>query len=132
MAMDSSGEGSRAAQLNGMLRRARSAARAVPRYHRGPPMRRRAPFAIAAAVLWISACVNDVNPATGRREIVLMSTQDEQKLDVAPAEEAARLLGISNAPSLASSVDAIGQALAGHSPRRAVASRFQVVEMAEP
>jgi predicted Zn-dependent protease len=95
-------------------------------------MRRRAPIALAAAALAAAACVNEVNPATGRREIVLMSTQDEQKVDVEQAEEVARRLGIVNDPALASYVDAIGQALAAHSPRRDVTYHFQVVEMDEP
>ncbi|HVH18725.1 MAG TPA: M48 family metalloprotease [Myxococcota bacterium] len=95
-------------------------------------MRRRAPFAYAAAVLWIAACVHDVNPATGRREVVLMSTQDEQKIDEEQVDEVARRLGIVNDPALASYVDAIGQALAAHSPRRDVDYHFQIIEMDEP
>ena len=95
-------------------------------------MRRRAPLSIAAAVLWIAACAHDVNPATGRREIVLMSTQDEQKIDEEQSDEIARRLGIVNDPALAAYVDAIGQALAAHSPRRDVTYHFQVVEMDEP
>jgi predicted Zn-dependent protease len=74
---------------------------------------------------------HDVNPATGRREIVLMSTQDEHKVDEEQADEVSRRLGRQGS-ALASYVDAIGQALATHSPRRDVTYHFQVVEMDDP
>ena len=95
-------------------------------------MTRRALFALLGGALWTAACVNDVNPATGRREVVLMSSEDEQQIDQDQVVEVERRLGLVRDPVLAAYVDAIGQALAAHSPRRDVTYRFQVVEMDEP
>ena len=95
-------------------------------------MDRRAPLALCLAAVCAAGCVSDVNPATGRREVVLMSSQDEQHVDQEQVIEVERRLGTVKDPELVSYVDAIGQALAAHSPRRDVPYHFQIVEMDEP
>ena len=95
-------------------------------------MDRCAPLALCLAAVCAAGCVSDVNPATGRREVVLMSSKDEQHVDQEQVIEVERRLGTVKDPELVGYVDAIGQALALHSPRRDVSYHFQVVEMDEP
>jgi predicted Zn-dependent protease len=96
----------------------------------GARMPGRRPIA-AAALLAVCACAS-VNPATGRREIVLMSPEAEREIDEKAAEQIASQLGIVADPELAAYIQAIGDALAEHSPRRDVDYVFQVVEAEEP
>jgi predicted Zn-dependent protease len=85
----------------------------------------------AAALLAVCACAS-VNPATGRREIVLMSPEAEREIDEKAAEQIASQLGIVDDAELAAYVQAIGDALALHSPRQDVDYVFQVVEADDP
>jgi predicted Zn-dependent protease len=87
---------------------------------------------IAAAVLVALCACASVNPATGRREIVLMSPEAEREIDEKAAGEVAAQLGIVDDPELNAYIQAIGDALAEHSPRRDVDYVFQVVEADEP
>jgi predicted Zn-dependent protease len=93
-------------------------------------MARRAPALVACLAL--VACNAMVNPATGRREVVLMSTEDEIALDAEQARQVEGSLGIVKDDALQAYVNAIGQAMAAQSPRKDVAYHFQVVEMEEP
>jgi predicted Zn-dependent protease len=97
-------------------------------------MARRAPHLVSSLALAAAcaACTQIVNPATGRREVVLMSTEDEVALDAEQARQVESSLGIVKDEALQAYVDAIGQAMAAQSPRRDVSYRFQVVEMEEP
>jgi predicted Zn-dependent protease len=96
-------------------------------------MQRRAPTHLAACLaLLATACSTSVNPATGRREVVLMSSDEEQKVDELQAREVEAQLGLVRDPQLLAYLDAIGQALAAHSPRLDVDYHFQIVEMEEP
>jgi predicted Zn-dependent protease len=82
--------------------------------------------------LLAAACTSDVNPATGRREIVLMSSEEERRIDQEQSKQVEAQLGLVRDPALRAYVDSIGQALAAYSPRRDVTYHFQVVEMEEP
>jgi predicted Zn-dependent protease len=97
----------------------------------GARMPGRRPIAAAAGLLAVWACTS-VNPATGRREIVLMSPADERAIDEKAAEQIEAQLGIVANPELAAYIQAIGDALAEHSPRHDVDYVFQVVEAEEP
>jgi len=77
-------------------------------------------------------CSASVNPATGRREVVLMSAEDEQKADVQATEEVEAMVGVASDPALNRYVESVGHALATHSPRQDVAYTFRIVEMDEP
>jgi predicted Zn-dependent protease len=95
-------------------------------------MLRSAPLPAACAALLALACSSGVNPATGRREIVLMSTEEERRVDQEQSKEVEAQLGVVKDAALEAYIDAIGQALAAYSPRRDVSYVFQVVEMDEP
>jgi predicted Zn-dependent protease len=77
-------------------------------------------------------CTSSVNPATGRREVVLMSAEDEQRIDVEATREVEASVGVAADPTLNRYVQSVGQALAAHSPRQDVTYTFQIVEMDEP
>jgi predicted Zn-dependent protease len=77
-------------------------------------------------------CTSSVNPATGRREVVLMTAEDEQRIDVEATHEIAASVGLASDPSLNRYVQSVGKALAAHSPRQDVNYTFQIVEMDEP
>ena len=96
----------------------------------GAEMPRRTLLQIAAVSLFV-ACTS-VNPVTGRREIVLMSTADERAIDERASKQVEAQLGIVDDDELLIWVAAIGNALAEHSPRHDVEYRFQIVESDEP
>jgi predicted Zn-dependent protease len=77
-------------------------------------------------------CSSSVNPATGRREVLLMSTEDEQQLDVQATREVEATVGLAQDPSLNRYVESVGRAVAAHSPRQDVPYSFEIVEMDEP
>ena len=93
-----------------------------------PPLARALLFAAALAL----GCTSSVNPATGRREVVLMSSEDEQRVDVEATQEIEANVGIAADPALNRYVGSVGKALAAHSPRQDVNYTFQIVEMDEP
>ena len=78
------------------------------------------------------ACSSSVNPATGRREVVLMSAEDEQRIDVQATQEIEASVGLAQDPALNRYVESVGRSLASHSPRQDVPYTFQIVEMDEP
>jgi predicted Zn-dependent protease len=77
-------------------------------------------------------CTSSVNPATGRREVVLMTAEDEQRVDLEATQEIESSVGLASDPSLNRYVESVGKALAAHSPRQDVNYTFQIVEMDEP
>ncbi len=77
-------------------------------------------------------CSSSVNPATGRREVVLMSAEDEQQIDVEATQEIEAYVGLVQDPALNRYVESVGRTLATHSPRQDVTYTFQIVEMDEP
>jgi predicted Zn-dependent protease len=73
-----------------------------------------------------------VNPVTGQRELVLMSPEREAQLGREESVRVAEQIGLVESPALSAYVEAIGERLARHSPRRDVEYRFAVVDMLEP
>lgn len=61
-----------------------------------------------------------------------MSKDDEKQIDEVAARQVADQIGLVDDPELTEYVDALGQALAAHSPRQDVRYRFHVVAMDEP
>ncbi len=94
----------------------------------------RAPSTLACAFFLALAlgCSSSVNPATGRREVVLMSAEDEELIDVQATREIEATVGLAQDPALNRYVETLGRSLAAHSPRQDVAYTFQIVEMDEP
>ena len=90
------------------------------------------PFARALVLALALGCSASVNPATGRREVVLMSAEDEQRIDVEATQEIAASVGVASDPALNRYVESVGRVLAAHSPRQDVNYTFQIVEMDEP
>lgn len=82
------------------------------------------------ALLHLSGCA--VNPVTGQREFVLMSPEREAQLGRQASVQVAEEIGLVESPALSAYVEAIGERLARHSPRRDVQYRFAVVDMLEP
>jgi predicted Zn-dependent protease len=73
-----------------------------------------------------------VNPVSGRREVILMSEEREREIDRQEAKAVEEQLGLVANPAINAYVDAIGQELASHSPRKGIEHHFAVVEMDEP
>jgi predicted Zn-dependent protease len=73
-----------------------------------------------------------INPVTGRRELVLMSSEREAQLGAQTAAQVAEEMGLVESPALTAYLEEIGGRLARHSPRRDVLYRFAVVDMEEP
>jgi predicted Zn-dependent protease len=92
------------------------------------------PLRPACALLLALAlgCTSSVNPATGRREVVLMSAEDEQRIDLEATQEIEANVGLAADPTLNRYVESVGRSLAAHSPRQDVNYTFQIVEMDEP
>lgn len=85
------------------------------------------PIALAHA-----GCETTVNPATGRREVLLMTPEDERKIDEEQGRQIEAQLGFAHDEALQAYVSAIGERLARCSPRKGVDYRFHVVELDEP
>ena len=83
-------------------------------------------------LLSVTDCKTSVNPVTGRRQIVLMTEADEREIDAAVVPQIERGPGLVNDPDLTAYVDALGQALAVHSPRQDVLYTFAIIEADEP
>ena len=78
----------------------------------------------------LSAC--SVNPVTGERELVLMSTEQEKALGAQAAEQVEQQIGLVDDPELTAYIRAIGERLAADSPRQDVEYRFSVADMEVP
>jgi predicted Zn-dependent protease len=94
-----------------------------------PRLARRAALSALALAL---GCTSTVNPATGRREVMLMSTDDEQRIDEEATAEIEANVGLVSDPELNRYVESVGRALVVNSPRQDVPYSFQIVEMDEP
>jgi predicted Zn-dependent protease len=73
-----------------------------------------------------------VNPATGRSEVVLVTPEKEKEIG---RQESARVdaeIGLLDDPQLVAYVEAVGQRVARHSPRKDVSYSFHVLDMEEP
>jgi predicted Zn-dependent protease len=95
-------------------------------------MRRRIETCLLSVALlsFLAGCA--INPVTGRRELVLMSPEQELQLGRQTAAQVEQEIGLVESPALTAYVEEIGQRLARHSPRRDVDYHFAVVDMAEP
>jgi predicted Zn-dependent protease len=91
--------------------------------------------ALLAGILALWLCLPPgcaVNPVSGRREVILMSEEREREIDRQEAKAVEEQLGLVADPAINAYIDAIGQELASHSPRKGVEYHFAVVEMDEP
>lgn len=93
---------------------------------------RRLASALLAWITLLSGCETSVNPATGRREVLLMSEADEREVDAQAAAQIEAQMGLVRNEALAAYVESVGQRVAAHSPRRDVIYSFDIVEMDEP
>jgi predicted Zn-dependent protease len=87
---------------------------------------------LAAALLALPlalACVTVINPVTGEREYVLMTTEQEIATGRQEAQKVAAQIGLVDAPRARDYVRAIGERLAVLSPRQDVPYQFDVVDM---
>lgn len=87
-------------------------------------------FAVFLAVLALTACA--INPVSGKREVILMSEEDEREIDEREAKKVEEILGLIDAPELAAYVESLGQAMAAHAPKRKLDYHFGIVEMEVP
>ena len=87
------------------------------------------PRAALLLALLTHGCV--VNPATGERELILMSPQREAELGREAAGQVAKQIGLVEDPALVAYVRAIGARLARLSPRTDVPYRFYIADMPE-
>jgi len=78
------------------------------------------------------ACTTAVNPATGQREVVLMSPEEEQRADEEATREIAESMGVVGESPLSDYVQGLGVQLARFSPRQDLDYHFDIVEMDEP
>ncbi len=97
---------------------------------RGLRPRGLAAFLALLALLALAGCAKDY--VTGKNELVLMSTADEKAIDEEAARQVAHQIGLVEDEALAAYVDAVGQAMARHSPRQDVRYHFHVIAMDEP
>ena len=72
------------------------------------------------------------NPFRGRRQVILMSTEDEKKIDEEAARQVEEQMGLVDDDAINAYLDELGQMLAAHSPRQDVRYYFHVVAMDEP
>ncbi len=89
-------------------------------------------LAMASVLALLLSCSTSVNPATGRREVVLMTPEDEQRIDEQAVREISASVGIVTDSELTEYVAEVGETLAVNSPRLDVDYEFQIVEMPEP
>lgn len=88
--------------------------------------------ALPVAVAFLAAISCTTNPVSGRREVILMSEEQEQQIDEREARIVEEQVGLVGDPELKGYIDAIGQELASFSPRQDVDYHFNIVEMEEP
>jgi predicted Zn-dependent protease len=73
-----------------------------------------------------------VNPVTGRRELILVTREQEQAAGREGAEQVVAAMGVFGDAKLSTYVAAIGARVAAHSPRGQVDWRFEIVDQAVP
>ena len=96
--------------------------------NRRSPAASRLGLAIVLMILF-GGC--SANPVTGRREVVLMTTEEEVELGERAAREVGESMGLAQAPALSAYIDELGQRLAAHSPRQDVSYTFDIVDIPE-
>ncbi len=92
-------------------------------------MRKGFPLLLTAA-LAAGGCA--INPVSRQPELSFMSVERENALGRQAAQEVEQSIGLVQTPALTAYVDALGQRLAQHSPRRDISYRFYVADMSEP
>jgi len=89
-----------------------------------------------AALTIASVCASgpgcSTNPVSGKNQVILMSEDQEKKLDEEAARQVEAQIGLVDDPALNEYLNRVGQALARQSPRQDVRYRFHVVAMEEP
>jgi predicted Zn-dependent protease len=89
--------------------------------------------AVAALVLIALAAVAcQTNPVTGKREVIMMSTEREQQIDKQAAQQVAAQMGLLENPQLTPYVKAIATRLSVMSPRKDVKYEINIVDTPEP
>lgn len=84
-----------------------------------------------AACLALAASACATNPATGRREVILTSAEEESRTGAQAAKQVEAQMGLVRDPELQSYVEKLGARLAMNSPRRDVQYRFAIADMPE-
>jgi predicted Zn-dependent protease len=85
---------------------------------------------VCVAMTLVAACA--INPVSGHPQFVLVSKHGEKEMGEHEAQRVEQRMGFVDDVALTAYVDAIGQRLAAHSPRRDVQYQFHVVDMPEP
>ena len=96
----------------------------------GPATSSRSPLVAIAIALLCAACA--VNPVSGRRELILVSREQEQAAGREGAEQVAAAMGIFADARLSAYIAAVGERVAAHSPREQIDWRFEIVDQALP
>ncbi|MBT8144097.1 MAG: M48 family metalloprotease [Gammaproteobacteria bacterium] len=96
----------------------------------GFAFRLRSSLTLLTMLFLVAAC--STNPVTGKREILLMSPEQEKALGAQAAEQVEQSIGLVEDPQLTAYIEAIGNRLAEDSPRQDVEYRFYVANMEEP
>jgi predicted Zn-dependent protease len=97
-----------------------------------PPRLAIRPALLLGLLALLGACETSINPATGRREVLLLSTADEREIDARASDQIEAQMGLVRNEQLARYVESVGQRVAVHSPRQDVVYSFSIVEMEEP
>jgi predicted Zn-dependent protease len=87
-------------------------------------------LALFASAVALGGCA--INPVTRHPEVSFMSVERENALGKQAAAEVEQTIGLVKTPALVAYVDALGQRLAQHSPRKDVRYRFAIADMPEP
>jgi predicted Zn-dependent protease len=85
---------------------------------------------LLAALIAVGGCAT--NPVTGKRELALISEQQEVQIGKEAAQEAAQQMGLVNDPTLQQYVSNIGMELAKHSERPDLPWQFHVIDDPTP
>lgn len=88
------------------------------------------PLWLAAGLLALGGCAT--NPVTGKRELALISEQQEVQLGKESAQEAEQQMGLVENPALQQYVSSIGMELAKHSERPELPWQFHVIDDPTP
>lgn len=73
-----------------------------------------------------------INPVTGKRQVILMSEEDEQRIDEREAQRVAEFMGLVEDEKLQKYLNELGQELASRAPRRKLEYHFNIVDMDAP
>lgn len=88
-------------------------------------------LSLLLGVLFVFGSGCAVNPVTGRPELMVVSSEQEQAMGREAAAQVEREMGLVDDPGLTSYVKTLGDRLAAHSPRKDVPYHFAVADMAE-